>query len=200
MNFGFSQATPVYGAAQQEYEQKLTTPSSRCSTLRRDSAKAPTTATLNKSYQQPQLPTYGQQCLIVTSCGVGGGGGGGSISGGGSSASSGSGGSNQQHLPEFLNFERTTLDYRLKNLPPIADQQNNIDYRSLQHRNDQNGSKNDSEFRLSGSDFVTNNIDYSTTTQGGPLVPSSSSTTGKTSRLSRNHIITDTLPGPESCV
>lgn len=127
--------------------------------------------------------------MIVTSCSSSGGGGG----GGSSSVSSGVS-NQQQHLPEFLNFERNTLDYRLKNLPVIADQQNNIDYRSTsQQRNEH--SKNDSEFRLSGSDFVTNNIDYSAQ---GSLTSSSGG--GKSSRLSRNHIITDTLPGPESCV
>lgn len=190
--------------AAQDFEQKQT-PSSRSSTLRRNDNK---NTTLNKTFNgggagQPQSTIYdsigckpnlqinsnssstefqqpqtGQNCVASTIGGA------------------------TQSRPEYLNFERNTLDYRLlKNGPlPAADTQNNIDYRS------RNGSKND-EFRLSGSDFVTNNVDYSlsNSNQMTLLMQRSNNTLGnsgggKNSRQSRNHIITDTLPGPESCV
>lgn len=149
------------------------------------------------------------------------------------------------HRPEYLNFERNTLDYRLKNQQPIGDAQNNFtDCRSLNRavavagaHNNCNNSNNSSsksiiddnyhhqqqQHRYSGSDFMTNNIDFSLTNNSnqltnnmssllpnvGRIVSSTSSmpvsstatlTNSKNGRQSRNHIITDTLPGPESCV
>ncbi|XP_049278439.1 uncharacterized protein LOC125761396 [Anopheles funestus] len=53
------------------------------------------------------------------------------------------------------------------------------------------------EYRYSGSEFVTDLLDFSSAPS-----PSSGSTVGATLTKTRNrqHIITDTLPGPESCV
>ncbi|XP_055524377.1 uncharacterized protein LOC129718023 isoform X2 [Wyeomyia smithii] len=53
------------------------------------------------------------------------------------------------------------------------------------------------EYRYSGSEFATDLMDFSSVPS-----PSSSSTVGATLSKARNrqHIITDTLPGPESCV
>lgn len=110
----------------------------------------------------------------------------------------------QSHRPEYLNFERNTLDYRLKpSAAAVADGQHTIDYRT---RNGGNSISKNDEFRLSGSDFMsTNNVDYSVggSNQMSALlqrVNNSTTLTKNGTRQSRNHIITDTLPGPESCV
>lgn len=199
----YFQSSPVYGT--QDYEQKLT-PSSRSSTLRRGENKS---STLNKTYttlpSQPNIydsisiKTVNHQNnsnaavvadlqLVVPS----------STAGPHTEA--------QSHRPEYLNFERNTLDYRLK--PTTAavaavDGQHTIDYRT---RNGGNSISKNDEFRLSGSDFVsTNNVDYSVggSSQMSALlqrVNNSTTLTKNGTRQSRNHIITDTLPGPESCV
>lgn len=199
------QSSPVYGT--QDYEQKLT-PSSRSSTLRRGENK---TSTLNKTYttlpSQPNIydsisiKTLNQQNnssatvaadlqLIVPS------------------SAAGPKTDPQSHRPEYLNFERNTLDYRLKPSSAggvaVADGQHTIDYRS---RNGGNSISKNDEFRLSGSDFVstTTNVDYSvgSSNQMSALmqrVNNSTTLTKNGTRQSRNHIITDTLPGPESCV
>lgn len=131
------------------------------------------------------------------------------------------------HRPEYLSFERNTLDYRLKNSAVnMADLQNSLtDCRSLNRTgtathngtNSSSSSKSIDDYhqhRYSGSDFMANNIDFSLTNsnQLSSLLPTGRGTcsttlttatltnNNKNSRQSRNHIITDTLPGPESCV
>lgn len=104
------------------------------------------------------------------------------------------------HRPEYLNFDRNTLDYRLKN-SVAADLQNNVELRS---KNNGSVCKPSDEYnRLSGSEYVTNNIDFSQSNSNQMIQMqrvSNSSTMNNKNRQSRNHIITDTLPGPESCV
>lgn len=105
------------------------------------------------------------------------------------------------HRPEFLNFDRNTLDYRLKNSAP-ADPQSNVELRS---KNNGSVCKPSDEYnnRLSGSEYVTNNIDFSLSNSNQMIQMqrvNNSSTMNNKNRQSRNHIITDTLPGPESCV
>lgn len=202
VSYLYFQSSPVYGT--QDYEQKLT-PSSRSSTLRRGENKS---TTLNKTYttlpSQPNIydsisiKTVNQQNgnnaavvadlqLVVPS----------STAGPNTDA--------QSLRPEYLNFERNTLDYRLKPSTAVAaaDGQHTIDYRT---RNGGNSISKNDEFRLSGSDFVcTNNVDYSVggSNQMSALlqrVNNSTTLTKNGTRQSRNHIITDTLPGPESCV
>lgn len=102
------------------------------------------------------------------------------------------------HRPEYLNFDRNTLDYRLKN-STATDLQNNVELLSKN-----NGSAcipSDEYNRLSGSEYVTNNIDFSLSNTNQMMQrANNSSTMNNKNRQSRNHIITDTLPGPESCV
>lgn len=104
------------------------------------------------------------------------------------------------HRPEYLNFDRSTLDYRLKN-SAAADLQNSVELRS---KNNGSVCKPADEYnRLSGSDYVTNNIDFSLSNSNQMIQMqrvNNSSTMNNKNRQSRNHIITDTLPGPESCV
>lgn len=105
------------------------------------------------------------------------------------------------HRPEYLNFDRNTLDYRLKNTVASADLQNNVELRS---KNNGSVCKPSDEYnRLSGSEYVTNNIDFSLSNSNQMMQMqrvNNSSTMNNKNRQSRNHIITDTLPGPESCV
>lgn len=105
------------------------------------------------------------------------------------------------HRPEYLNFDRNTLDYRLKNAAAAADLQNSVELRS---KNNGSVCKPSDEYnRLSGSDYVTNNIDFSLSNSNQMIQMqrvNNSSTMNNKNRQSRNHIITDTLPGPESCV
>lgn len=105
------------------------------------------------------------------------------------------------HRPEYLNFDRDTLDHRLKNSAPSDDLQKNVELRS---KNNGIGCKpsSDEYNRLSGSEYVTNNIDFSNSNQIIQIQQriNNSSTMNNKNRQSRNHIITDTLPGPESCV
>ncbi|KAG4067835.1 hypothetical protein HA402_010521, partial [Bradysia odoriphaga] len=104
------------------------------------------------------------------------------------------------HRPEYLNFDRNTLDYRLKNSVGV-DLQANVELRSKNNGSVCNPS--DEYNRLSGSDYVTNNIDFSLSNSNQMIQMqrvNNSSTMNNKNRQSRNHIITDTLPGPESCV
>ncbi|XP_058467810.1 uncharacterized protein LOC131440502 isoform X2 [Malaya genurostris] len=111
------------------------------------------------------------------------------------------------------------LDYRLLNISheiKNSSTANHIEYRNNLNQNSSNnqlfgvssnsvscsrsqvtnGSGNP-EYRYSGSEFATDLMDFSNVPS-----PSSSSNTGATLSKNRNrqHIITDTLPGPESCV
>lgn len=94
--------------------------------------------------------------------------------------------------PDYLEFERNTLDYRIFNP---------ADNKNVEFRN-KTGSKNP-EYRHSGSDFMTSSSEFSA---NGPTSIASTATLNRgTSTLNkirnnRNHIITDTIPGPESCV
>uniref|UniRef100_A0A8W7PS24 Uncharacterized protein n=1 Tax=Anopheles coluzzii TaxID=1518534 RepID=A0A8W7PS24_ANOCL len=90
--------------------------------------------------------------------------------------------------------------------PGVASNPTGYEYRSGSSRSNSgnlkqaatglNGGGNP-EYRYSGSEFVTDLLDFSSAPS-----PSSSSTVGATLTKTRNrqHIITDTLPGPESCV
>lgn len=124
---------------------------------------------------------------------------------------------------QYATFERNTLDYRLMNsnighdtqpnyhtaAHPIP--QNHIEYRQ------RNGTKHNDEYRLSaGSDLMANQVDFNSLSNSSianqlaaqsqtatmPRVNSTTISSKDTNRnhSSRNHIITDTLPGPESCV
>lgn len=198
--FLYFQSSPVYGT--QDYEQKLT-PSSRSSTLRRGENKS---STLNKTYTTlPSQPNIYDSISIKTV----------NHQNGNTAAvvadlqlvvPSSTAANTDANRAEYLNFERNTLDYRLKPTTATitaADGQHTIDYRT---RNGGNTISKNDEFRLSGSDFVsTNNVDYSVggSNQISALlqrVNNSTTLTKNGTRQSRNHIITDTLPGPESCV
>lgn len=131
---------------------------------------------------------------------------------------------------EYASFDRNTIDYRHLNqnhqqqvpaplsvLNSSYQQQNHVDLR--QHRN---GAGTNDEYRLSaGSDLMTNGgPDFSslsnssianqlngmtmTVTAGPPPVMPRTNVANikdnNRSHSSRNHIITDSLPGPESCV
>lgn len=184
--------------ASQDYTDHKLTPSSHASTLRRNDAK---NATMNKSLT---LSSTSQASNIYDSIGA-------KLVVNATDhhqlipnlQSSNAQNSNTlpplpTHRPEYLNFERNTLDYRLKN--PASDLQNNVDLRS---KNNGSVCKSSDEYnRLSGSDYVTNN-DFSLSNSNQMIQMqrvSNSSTMNNKNRQSRNHIITDTLPGPESCV
>uniref|UniRef100_A0A182PIY1 Uncharacterized protein n=1 Tax=Anopheles epiroticus TaxID=199890 RepID=A0A182PIY1_9DIPT len=85
--------------------------------------------------------------------------------------------------------------------PPVAVASNpGFEYRSGSRSSSGNlkqAAAGNPEYRYSGSEFVTDLLDFSSAPS-----PSSGSTVGATLTKTRNrqHIITDTLPGPESCV
>lgn len=210
------QAAPAYGG--QEFEQKIT-PSSHCSTLRRND---------NSIHQQPP-PIYDSIATKMGSAAI-------------APPPSGAGQFMGNHMNtmmpgnnrpvEYASFDRNTLDYRhaklnqqlppqSSTLNPTSYQQNHVEMR--QHRN---GISND-EYRLSaGSDLIAhgggpdfNNLSNSSianqlsgmgqmTVVPPPVMPrgnaaimcNNSNKDNNRSISSRNHIITDTLPGPESCV
>lgn len=99
--------------------------------------------------------------------------------------------------PDYLDFESNSLDYRILNATNSTAQDVNMRSKTL----------NSNDFRHSGSDFIASNItnEFSQQQQhqtDGNLTATlqrGSSTLNKF-RNSRNHIITDTIPGPESCV
>ncbi|XP_062702021.1 uncharacterized protein LOC115257156 isoform X3 [Aedes albopictus] len=119
-----------------------------------------------------------------------------------------------------LDYDKN-LDYRLLNISneiKNSSTTNHIEYRNNSHNSSNNlqagvsgnsacsnrphtgstgGSGGNPEYRYSGSEFATDLMDFSN-------VPSPSSSTNIGATLSKNrnrqHIITDTLPGPESCV
>lgn len=132
------------------------------------------------------------------------------------------------HRPEYLSFEQNTLDYRLNKNADTQPNTNSIDYRLRNGLTSAtNGALSSSnlrpttgpdDFRVSAAGTVTdfmssNGIDFGlenscnqmssllqrTNPGTGTLTKGAGSTSGS-SRHSRNHIITDTLPGPESCV
>lgn len=195
-----SQGSPVY--ASQDYNDHKLTPSSHASSLRRNDAKnAPMNKSLTLSSTSqasniydsigPKLvantTTDHHQLIpnIQTS----------------NAQNTNTLPSLPTHRPEYLNFDRNTLDYRLKNAA-ATDLQANVELRSKNNGSVCNPS--DEYNRLSGSDYVTNNIDFSLSNSNQMMqmqrVNNSSSTMNNKNRQSRNHIITDTLPGPESCV
>ncbi|CAD7090616.1 unnamed protein product, partial [Hermetia illucens] len=95
-------------------------------------------------------------------------------------------------------YDSPTSNYG-NNCNANADLQNNIS----SHKTEFN--KND-EYGLSVADYLGSNLDFSlgntdsAITMGRVSNPTISSTTISKTNSTRNHIITDTLPGPESCV
>lgn len=92
----------------------------------------------------------------------------------------------------FLEYERTTLDHRLGN---------SISCENADTLNQSNSGLNgDSEQqRYSGSDYANDTMDYKNLANQIANTISNINSTLNRSR-NRNHIITDALPGPESCV
>lgn len=102
---------------------------------------------------------------------------------------------NNEPIPNqdgFLEYERTTLDHRLGNSISCE----NTD--SLNQSN--SGLSGDSEQqRYSGSDYTNDTMEYKNLANQIAHTISNINSTLNRSR-NRNHIITDALPGPESCV
>lgn len=92
----------------------------------------------------------------------------------------------------FVEYERTTLDHRLGN---------SISCENADTLNQSNSGLNgDSEQqRYSGSDYANDTMDYKNLANQIANTISNINSTLNRSR-NRNHIITDALPGPESCV
>lgn len=112
-----------------------------------------------------------------------------------------------------LDYDKN-LDYRLLNISNEIKNNstaNHIEYRNNNHHSSSNlqlGSSSsrppqtgsggpNPEYRYSGSEYASDLMDFSNVPS-----PSSSTNVGATLTKNRNrqHIITDTLPGPESCV
>lgn len=224
------QSSPVYSANAVDFEHAKITPSSRNSTLRRG-------GDLLKAYTL--VSPLGQSNNHATTAQ--------------SAATNGASAMDayqqlqmqQQQRPDYLNFERHTLDYRLNSKaapllppPPTTAQSNAVGY-GLHDSSAANGlttatllrsgasnlapaataTNNNDDYRLSSAaplaaSGVTNtnsNSDFAalrtqtlpTTTMRMASLPSTSQAAASgmnQSRQSRQHIITDTLPGPESCV
>lgn len=112
--------------------------------------------------------------------------------------------------PDYLEFESNTLDYRILNSVVHQDQyQQQQQNNSLENRQKTLGKPNqniNSEYhRNSDTEFVKNSTDFISNNGGGPSSGtltrgSGTSTLNKFRNNTRNHIITDTIPGPESCV
>lgn len=93
----------------------------------------------------------------------------------------------------YLEFERTTLDHRLlgNNLNNNSNKDNNLEYLSRS-----NGPTNPFS---SDPEFESEQLDYKNIANQIATTISNINSTLNRSR-NRNHILTDTLPGPESCV
>lgn len=92
----------------------------------------------------------------------------------------------------FLEYERTTLDHRLGN---------SISCENADTLNQSNSGLNggSEQQRYSGSDYANDTMDYKNLANQIANTISNINSTLNRSR-NRNHIITDALPGPESCV
>ena len=101
----------------------------------------------------------------------------------------GSGGSGGSCGSNNLDYDKN-LDYRLLNISQNK-LNNHIDSNNINSKSPANP-----EYRYSGSEFVVSDlVDYSNASTS-----SSNLSATLTKSRNRNHIITDTLPGPESCV
>lgn len=92
----------------------------------------------------------------------------------------------------FLEYERTTLDHRLGNSISCENAE------SLNQSSNGLNSTNEQQ-RYSGSDYANDTMDYKNLANQIANTISNINSTLNRSR-NRNHIITDALPGPESCV
>ncbi|CAO1433875.1 unnamed protein product [Diamesa serratosioi] len=92
----------------------------------------------------------------------------------------------------FLEYERTTLDHRLGN---------SISCENAEALNQSNNGLiiSSEQQRYSGSDYANDTMDYKNLANQIANTISNINSTLNRSR-NRNHIITDALPGPESCV
>lgn len=94
----------------------------------------------------------------------------------------------------FIEYERTTLDHRLGNSISCE----NADTLN-QSNSGLNGGSGSEQQRYSGSDYANDTMDYKNLANQIANTISNINSTLNRSR-NRNHIITDALPGPESCV
>uniref|UniRef100_A0A182T355 Uncharacterized protein n=1 Tax=Anopheles maculatus TaxID=74869 RepID=A0A182T355_9DIPT len=186
------------------YDQQKSTPSSRQSTLKRTDASANSYCLLQQQQQQQQLSSTSSTSKYP-----------------GELVEYEKPYTNYQHTLQYNHNPPPLVDpYAYKSSPlgsiPGEHQQTagepgvasnpGFEYRSSSRSSSGNlkqaaGSSlngaGNPEYRYSGSEFVTDLLDFSSAPS-----PSSGSTVGATLTKTRNrqHIITDTLPGPESCV
>lgn len=124
---------------------------------------------------------------------------------------------------EYATIDRKTVDYRHMNANPLPPPGHSLTLNHVEMRHHRNGMANDEHRLSSGSDLMANggpgynnllnNSSMMNQLHGmnGPpppvmprgnaaLISNISSKDNNRNLNSRNHIITDTLPGPESCV